>query len=464
MTVPTYNFTTGPSTLPDAGRLSYNGCVFSPLFETSVSGTPVLDRAERTVKYVDYVLTADGYVTLPEGHANIGQTMAVLRQLLSAQGGTLVYLGRGINLVVGPAEITKDVAWGPVPEVLEFQPLGGGKSAKIRWMVKTRITEVQAPTGNPLFALLQFNYETLVVYDEDGYSSLVVRGTMEIPMSRFPLQSSRTVARTVDSLRGQIETRVTNGLDLARFHVTRREFNISRDKRTMEWSITLEEKAYMDLPPYCTVARGNYSVRPASTGMGLVTWLCTLRATYTVRADMPRRMAWFAFLALLRIRMSASTLAPDTPVERGNQNPPRTSLRSALQGFVRPFTTAAGLANQILRDGGRLVQESRNAFLIDFSFDEGLYLDSRTVSFSATWRLTTIFSHILLASGLWKKLPEAFQGPPDPRNPGSLNLWAITMDDVQGSKSWLPNTLDPKSDIIVDFGGGDPPLRRDRPL
>ena len=63
----------------------------------------------------------------------------------------------------------------------------------------------------------------------------------------------------------------------------------------------------MDLPPDCPIARGTYSVRPAKVGMGLVTWLCTLRATYTVAMPSPyrspemgrRKNAWLAFLALL---------------------------------------------------------------------------------------------------------------------------------------------------------------------
>ena len=47
----TNTFTTGPTTLPDAGVAAYNGCVFSPLFETTVSGAVVNDAANRTVKY-----------------------------------------------------------------------------------------------------------------------------------------------------------------------------------------------------------------------------------------------------------------------------------------------------------------------------------------------------------------------------------------------------------------------------
>lgn len=459
MAVSTTSFTTGPSTLPDTGVLSYNGCVFSPLFETKVSGDPVKDNAQRTVKYMDYTITVDGYVTLPAGASSISPTMVNLVKLLTAQGGHLVYKGRGLDLIVNPqvdggfGDATRDVAWGPVPELIEFQPLGGGKSAKIQWKVKVRVTYYPNTTtirtdlrGRITSgSLLQFNYETVVGYGDDGFSRLSITGSMEIPLTRIPTQATRTLRYTVDSYRVLIERQIMEGIDLDRFRVVQREFRVSRDKRSMEWEFTAEERPYMDIPPDCTVARGTYSVRPSKVGPGLCNWLCTLRATYTVRADRPRRVAWFAFLALLRLRMSQSKLAETPNLQDGNQNPTLRAARAGLDyAFSPTIPNATRFWSETMRSQNRIVSESRKAWLIDFSFDEGLYLDSKTITFSATWKLVTTFSHILLASGLWKKLPES-----DPKG----NIWAISMRDVSGSQSWLPNRLDPRLDVIVDFGG-----------
>ena len=454
MAVTPINFTTGPAIVPDVGVLSYNGCVFSPLFETTASGVAVKDNAQRTVKLMEYTITVDGYVTLKTGAASVAPTTRVLLDLLTAQGGALTYTGRGFDLVLGPGDLVKDVAWGPVPEVLDFQPLGAGKSAKVRWQVKVRIPRADVLYGDNL---LQFNYETSVTYGEDGFSTLSMRGTMEIPLTRTPLQSTRTLTYTVDDFRRQIDSRVFNGIDLSRFQVTRRVFNVSRDKRTLEFDVEVAEKPYMDLPPDCTIARGTYNVRPAKAGMGLVTWLCTLRATYTVRADRPRRVAWLAFLALLRLRMAQSQIGPVPDVPNGDHNPPigRVSiLKNAILNVISPGRGTIEMYKDILERQGRLVQESRRAWLMDLSIDEGLYLDSKTTSFSATWRLNSTFNHILLSSGLWRKVPEVAAGPPDPNRPGGLNLWKASIEDVAGAESWLPNRLDPKLDIIVDFGGG----------
>lgn len=483
MSAQEFTYTTGRTSLPvpDGEELSYNGCVFGPLFFTSVSGRCVKDEAQRTVKYMEYDLVVDGYVTAPQGfleeaaREDVVGSITSMRRLLTAQGGALIYRGRGCELSVNAGGV-RDVAWGPSPELLEFQPLGGGLSAKCVWKVKVRIPEVTARLqpqlttvvsgtkpgrGGPksvafgglaAIPLLQFNYETVVSYGEDGYSSLSVKGTLEIPLTRIPNQTTRTLTQTADDMRGLIESRVMSGIDLARFRITKRDFNLSRDKRTLEWNFQAEEKPYMDLPQGCTVARGSYSVKPAKAGMGLCNWLCTLRATYTVEGPHrqtdanagPRRLAWLAFLALLRWRMAHSILSPELR-PGGNQNPGKDAEAIVAAPITRDATSTLKTMQQLIRAQDRDVAKVRKAWVIDFNFEEGLYLDSKTTSFNATWRLVCPFNHIMLASGLWTRVQET-----DAR--GS-NLWATSVQGIMGVQSWLPNKQDPSIDVIVDFGG-----------
>lgn len=449
-----FRFTTGVTQLPDIGTLSYNGCDFGPLFETKVSGLDVKDHANRVTKYIEYTITVDGYVTLPNGATSISTPMETLYRLISEPGGKLNYVGRGLDLVVNVGDSDRDVGWGPIPEVLEFQPLGGGLSAKIRWEVKVRLPNKPAgppPLGHgPELPFLQFNYETTLSYGEDGFSSASMRGVLEIPMTRRTV-TTRTVPTTADSLRSEIENRLMAGIDLSRFRLTKRDFSVSRDKRTLEWDWSWEEKPYMDLPPYCMVARGNFNIRPAKAGMGLCLWLCTLRATYNVAMGNARRVAWEAFLALVRLRMDQSErgvlsaadsarLAPTLrPIVSGSAVP---TPRSAIEWWTAIARAAAF--------GPPAPGRARpwKAWLVDFSVDEGLYLDSKTTTFSVTWRLITTFSHILVASGLWRKVPERSAGVVGPRN-----RWSTSVRDISGSSSWLPNFLDPSLDALVDFGG-----------
>ena len=453
-----YEFTTGPTSLPDVGECTYNACTFSPFFTTSISGKVVQDAANRTTKLMEYSITIDGYVTAATGDADISSNMDSLRASLLAQAGPLTYTGRGFDLNVNiPGGTVQDVAWGPIPELIEFTPLGasidedgngGALSAKVKWTVKTRISEVDALTTFGPGPVLQFNIETTVSYGEDWFSNLSVRGTLEVPLTRVT-PDSIVSAQTVDDFRDDWLSLVN--VDLKLFRPTRREIHISRDKRTMEWAFDFEEIPYMGLPPYCTIARGTYSFRPAKTGMGLSVWLCTLRVTYTVTNNAPRRTAWLAFLTLLRIRLQASQAAQVPGQIGGAQNPPaaanagiigtvRLAAVAALTAAGQPAELAIQIANRV---GGNVQNGARAAWIIDFSGEEGVYLDSKTITFSCTWRLLTSFSEILLASGIWTKSP----------NDGGFK-WATTMQGMAGPQSWLKNQLDPDQDVIVDFGNG----------
>ena len=441
------NFTTGPSLLPDVGTLSYNGCTFSSLFETSVSGTVVKDSAGRTTKLVDYIITADGFVTLSAGAPDVQLTVQQMSNLLSAQGGALKYNGRGIQLDVS----TNDVAWGPSTELHEFQPLGGGLSAKCKITIRTRIFQGQKAVANNRLrttGVLQFNQEVNVSYGEDGFSSLSIKGTLEVALTRSA-QNVYTLTTTVDDYRQTYMDEILKSIDLRVFRVTKRNFSISRDRRTMEWDFQAEERPYMDPPPDCTLANGSYNVRPAKQGMGLCTWLCTLSATYTLKNTSARRTAWLVFLALLRTRMMASSLST-LPAALGAQ-PPGPIQNAAIQILRNARQAAFGPGGNVLADGiatlnaqRRAVSNGRRAFLVDFNFTEGLYLDSKKITFGATWKLVTTFQGILLASGLWKKAQE--------RNQNGGNLWAISMQSTSGPFSWLQNRIDPAQDVIVDFG------------
>lgn len=460
------SFTTGPTLLPDIGQLTYNGCSFGPLFASKLNCKFAQDDAGRNVKYTEIELMADGYVTLAgtgaaSTGASISPTMANMHRLLTAQGGSLAYVGRGFNLTIGSSLGKQDVRWGPRPEIIDFQPLGGGLSAKVVWKVTVCICGTPQGTGFELWGrtkgskkvnILQLTYDTSVTYEEDGFSRLSIQGSLEIPLSRADKigvgKGNQVLDHTADDLRNVVEERVMAGIDLVRFRVTNRTFDLSRDKRTLSWDITAVEKPYMDLPPGCTIAKGSYDVVPSKVGPGLALWLCSLSVTYTLRADIDRRYAYELFLSFMRLRMMEAQNGNVPGVNDGAQaqapvpRPQNAILAAALAAFG-PFGAAAAPlfvprpvnigANKLLR-----------SILIDFRASEGLHLDSKSITFKATWKITTTFSHIILASGLWKKWKET--------NDKNENLWGLSMADVSGANSWLYNRLDPELDVVVDFG------------
>ena len=442
----TFNFTTGPATLPDVGTLYYNGCTFGPLFETSVSCAFIQDEAKRTTKWIEYTITVDGYVTLTDGEPNVETTLATLMRLLSVPAGALFYTGRSIKLEINTGGGSTDVAWGPVPEILDITPMGAGGSAKIKWTVKTRIP---AHFSGPRHPVLQFNYETTVTYDEAGYSSMRIAGTTEIPLTRRTV-NNRTVPSTVDDFRNRFPGRLLATIDLTRFRVVTRNFTVSRDKRTLTFDVQTEELPWMAMPPDCTIARGTFTFRPAKAGIGLAMWLCTLTCTYTVpREDhagriIPRNVAWWAFLALLRIRMAQGPLHGYIPPPQSSPSIAFTQLAVVLTpnspGLIAGASTIDAW-REILRRRAIAAARAPNVFLIDLNGSEGVHLDSKTTTFSATWRLVTTFDRILVASGLWKKQEDQ-----------NANQWATSVRNISGYSSWLLNRLDASQDAIVDFG------------
>ena len=463
--MPLYN--TGFSQLPDVGTLAYNGCRFSSLFATRLSWKLTPDNAGRTIKWAEATLTARGVATadLPgfplASSPNLDPTMSAVRNRLSQYGGRLQFTGKGFGpFDINPPElvqvegVTRDLAWGPKTELIDFQPLGGSRSALVEWRVTTCVpASFFAVTQPAALAVVQFNEEVAVTYDQDSYAELSVRGTLEIPLTRNSV-NDRTVSDTVDSFRRRF---LDFDFDLTRYRVVRRNFATSRDKRTSEWEYQLGELPPMGLPPFCSTARGRFAVRPArpshvTTG---VSWNASLRGTYAVAKGQPRRLAYDAFLSLLQYRMMASAkgFVPDPgkndpagqqPARPGflsglwelPPNPAKVNVKDPLE--VYRFL----LADQTARTRGKLDRRQVKAWLFYFAFDEGLYLDSREVSFEASWRLVTTIDHLLEATGLWTWEPNLVGG----------KGWALSVRDRSGWKGNLNANENVFEDIIVDVG------------
>ncbi len=451
----------GTTVLSTIGTFAYNGVEFSSLTFSSVRGEDVKDSSGRTIMYVKYTFMIEGVVTLDDltGDPTVDAIWQNLRKKLSAQAGILTYSGKGFGdpFVVNVGNV-RDVAWGPIPEVLEFVPLGASRSARIKWTCTTCIPEVTpARFGR---SVLQFNFETDVSYEEDGYSTIGIRGTLEIPLTR-PNQAEHALTQTVDNFRQFWLNRIAADFDLTRFRVTRRDIAIDRSKRVMEWSFSLEELPPQGLPVGLFVVHGSYSVRPARAVralMGSVNWIATLRVSYGHPKGQPRRLAWLAFANLWNFRMrqsAAGAIAADIAAAQAavvaaqafldaQGNFLFTGEQLAREGFWGVFSTQAAIAAmRRLRDAQANLAslQGQRAWPISFSFNEGLYLDSKTTTFESSWTLITRLSNLLAASGIWTQLPT-----------DGGNLWATSVRPMTGSQSWLANRLDPAAQAIVDFG------------
>lgn len=341
-------------------------------------------------------------------------------------------------------------------------PGGGGGLGRTRAAGLGAAGGVAGAGGVAIMALIgpviQHNNEISISYDEDQYSSINIRGTLEIPITRRTV-TDRSIPYTVDDYR-QAFLDFAGAVDLTRFRVSKRSFHVSRDRRTCEWELTIDELPPMGIPPGSTTARGRMTVRPWSpTGKGtngLVSWMMSLRCTYTIRKDFPRRMAWAAFIALLKYRMEqyTSDMVPKLTGKAATDSNPLVPSPGSY-GFWRDFipaplrvqTDALKWARDLLAgEAGvskRLPAKFLGARLWHFGYDEGLYLDSKTITFEASWFAIFSFAYVLRATGLWNWLPGSVGG----------TNWSISMQDITGWKGVLDNRINSAAEAIVDLGG-----------
>ncbi len=461
--------------LPDVGILQYGPVVFDVLKHTKMGAEFTKDSSKRTVKYVTYTLSVEGVVTIPDGSpaSSIDTQMVTLRQQLSTAGLPLRYTGRGFGslLVNVPGGAVRDVAWGPQPEVMDFQPLGGGRSAMVKWQVKTSLPECSCPNmgragsiipGPGLGHLLESTWETNLRYDEDGYATVELSGTIEIPLTWLP-NGSRALSDIVDSYRLQY---LNNPPTIDDFKVKDRSFKTSLDKRVMQWSYTYEEMAPMGIPAGCMKARGSYSVTPAKP-FAMVKWNNRLEATYTVRKDFPRRVAYLNFVTILMDRMGAARFATEPTVA----NPAAAPQQSATATLPLPFRIAIGSISNLFSvnvfaswlrgtqsgpNPAAAPVDNRRAILMTFGFTEGLYEDSRQFRFEASWQLTTTFRGILKASGVWQQVTHLPRLTADNPLDTDKTVWRVLMSDLQGWRGNHQLLQTPSNDLVIDLCICDP--------
>lgn len=456
---------TGPNYLLEntpgiAGELVYNGVEFSTLFDSHVEWEAVPDDARRTTRGVEVVITAEGLCVRPKLELTMDANFQEIRRLLSTPGGALTYTGRGfgnffVNQPGGGG--VRDLAWGPKCEIISFEPMGAGISAWVKVRIRTLVSEYPLRQTSALNVVMQFSYSSTLTYDEEQYSSVSLKGVLEIPITRATASSRIIPVRIVDDFRQQW---LDIQFDLTKFRVTKRSFDISADKRTCKWEFSAEELPPMTLPPGMTKARGTYDVQPLKMGgqgagskfllLGN-SWSCTLRCTYTLRKDFSRAQAALAFYHILLFRMRSAqrgSFPASVPRNNGQQADPITQFLQNTLGELPAFGQGglASVAAQV-QPGSRRAQ----ALLSHFSFSEGLYLDSRSITFEAAFILFTTFRTLLAASGVWRWYADG-----QAVNGQGRDTWRASMGDIVGWRSWLADQLDAAAEVIVDMGGGEP--------
>lgn len=175
------------------GLLTYNGFTFSATVQVKVTSNPQMDDAQRTVKYVTHVITAEDRI---HDDTDTGSQLEIARRQLTTVGSTLAFSGFGFGVlnVTNAEGETPDSFFGPIPKILDWQPVGGSneaagdaatsgmRSVKFRWQVEVHVPECSTATyqGVPM----AYGYGIDWSVSRHGMTVRTISGYIEIPMTR----------------------------------------------------------------------------------------------------------------------------------------------------------------------------------------------------------------------------------------------------------------------------------------
>ena len=286
------------SLMTSTDTLSYNGVQFSVLYKSKISGRPILNESRRAVKCVEYTIEVRSYVTFASETTD--STMQSLRTLLTKPAGELHYDNKGFgSLAVNvPGGAVWDAEWGPIPELIDYDPIGNDQAALVTWVVKTRIPECSYPPKavNFKFKTMAFDYSVDYKVDRHGLTTVTTSGYIEIPITRKSIGDT-TLQDNADAYYNLVYTPLAPG-----YQREEQPRKLSMDRRRLDFSFIDRQMVRDGLPNYCTDADGSYSIRSKNGAM--VQWSGAISATYTVLNTAPRDTAWTNFFLLVMDRLN----------------------------------------------------------------------------------------------------------------------------------------------------------------
>lgn len=167
------------------GTLSYNGYTFDGAAKIKARVEFQYDSAGRAVLYHRHVIRAEAVVASAAGTTD--DEMASIRALLSKPGKAFQFINRGFgsDLIVNVTPALSDVAFGPKPKVLEWEPIAGACAANIIWEVEVCVPVCDASGIHRSTGIMSFNYD--IDFDIDrGWTTRTITGTIGIAQTRLP--------------------------------------------------------------------------------------------------------------------------------------------------------------------------------------------------------------------------------------------------------------------------------------
>lgn len=347
------------------GELSYNGIVFPPGIHAKVMMRPIPDAANRTTKYTSFRIEIA--CVLHDGQTDVfnrggvkapivtlNQSFAEIRRRLSQRSGVLTFTDRGFgDLTINTT--TQTVNYGPVPEVVTWEPVAGTSAVHLVWAVEVSIVQCDSSLRGD--SIVELVYTAQWDIDEAGLTYRVISGHLEIP-ANLPSTIATTIPRTADFFRNRINVPVPLGFR------RQTKWGLSLDKRVLNFTIVDTEDPSDNAYP-AGVIRANVHYTVSNSRVGFKLWDVNLSGSITVGQGVPRWLAWAAFLIIVKSKRD--------------------------QAVKAEVTDSSGKK----KSGGILITRR-------FSLTENIF--GRDMSFSLQWTLGCTLDKLLSASGVWQPI------------------------------------------------------------
>ena len=294
------------STPADIGELSYNGYTFGPMTHVDVSGEFVYDDAARAVLYTKYTVTANAVIAHDSNHSTQDDHLEAIRQKLSKPGREFKLEDKGfgpaIHVNAGTIGIPRDVNFGPKPKILTWTPIGNTEACQVTWQCEVCVPECD---DGATAGLESINYSVRYSVDAKGFTTRTITGHLTIAITR-KLGDYTAIPDTADAYRDRIAF-----VQPVNFQRTTQEFNLSADKKRLDFTITdAEIQSPNGWPAGVTSINGSHKTRINRHSRARVD--NTITVDIELAQNQPRLYAWSIFRYIWQMRVAPAIAAGKT--------------------------------------------------------------------------------------------------------------------------------------------------------
>lgn len=347
-------------------EISYNGFVFPPTVRAKATVVPEYSKDKRTVKFHQVIITVECYITqydidafavtsTPERNTIDAQMDDIKTRLMQpCQPLKFTLQGFGDFHVNTTDGNFYDVNYGPKPQVVEWEPMGGALCARIEWLVTTAIP----PCGNDgqasgLNGILDMWYEIAWSVADAGFLRRTISGGIELAATRTPSDNSVHASIVADLTVADAQYRIAMERVRTTFPALggwerAEDFKLSLDKKTLNYNFVDTEVPSSQAFPEGILRINMTESLSSSFEKGFYTWDWSFSGDIDVPrsdvgSDIPnnKRLAYAAFGMIINDRLKrvrdlvASSTRPyteDTDQQEITVIPNKISISSEMFG------------------------------------------------------------------------------------------------------------------------------------